>query len=290
MLINRNLERRMSMEVKCIALDLDGTTLFDDSSITQKTKDALEDAIDSGLHIVVASGRCLDSLPRCITDIAGIQYAITSNGAAVYQIRENKCLKRFPIPSEAVEKVMSRTKRHPLAYEAFFNGKAYASGHFIDDPSPYGLSHDFIRYIKATRNRVDDIGQFICDNKDAIDSIDLIVATQGDFFEVFHELQTYIPEIYITSSVPNRIEIASKKAGKHRGLSYLLNELDIEREATAAFGNADNDIEMLSYVKFGFAVQNATPKCKEAAFQIVPSNTDDGVAFGIRQLIDMRCA
>lgn len=277
------------MEIKCIALDLDGTTLFDDNSITKKTKTVLEDATYRGLHIVVASGRCLDALPPCITEIKGIKYAITSNGAAVYQIREKKCLKRFPIPAESIKKIINKTKPHNVTYEAFFNGRAYASGHFIDNPSAYGISHDLVRYIKATRNRLDNIEQFIYDNKDAMDSIDVIVPNQEVYFEVLNELQMNNPELYVTSSVSNRIEIASKEAGKHKGLSYLLNKLGIERETTAAFGNADNDIEMLSYVKFGFAVQNATPKCKEAAFQIVPSNTDDGVAFGINHLINMSC-
>lgn len=275
------------MKIQCIALDLDGTTLFDDNSITQPTKAALEAAIQQGIHLVVASGRCLDALPRCITEIEGLQYAITSNGAAVYQIQEKKCLKRFLMPAHSIEKIIHFAKPYSVAYEAFFQGKAYASGAFIDDPVAYGISPDLVRYIQTTRNRVKSIEQFILENKEAMDNIDLIVPHPEEFSALLQDLKTRIPELYVTSSVSNRIEIAAKEAGKQNALAFLLQHLGVPRETTAAFGNADNDIEMLSYVPFGFAVENATPNCKKAAVRLVPANTEDGVAFGICSLMEM---
>ena len=102
--------------------------------------------------------------------------------------------------------------------------------------------------------------------------------------EIWKELEKITPPLYITSSVVNRIEIANTQAGKHQGLAFILDRLGVSPEETAAFGDADNDVEMLSYVKYGMAVENATQKCKEAAMQIVPKNTEDGVAVGIEKL------
>ena len=70
------------MKIKCIALDLDRTTLDSQGHLSEINRRAIESAVAAGLHVVVASGRALDSLPAGITEIRGIQYAITSNGAA----------------------------------------------------------------------------------------------------------------------------------------------------------------------------------------------------------------
>ncbi len=71
------------MKIKCIALDLDRTTLDSQGHLSEENRTVIESAVADGVHVVVASGRSLDSLPAEITDIKGIRYAITSNGAAL---------------------------------------------------------------------------------------------------------------------------------------------------------------------------------------------------------------
>ena len=70
-------------DIRLIALDLDDTTLCSDGSLADKTREAIEAAISSGIEVVIASGRAFNSLPRAVAEICGIRYAITSNGAAV---------------------------------------------------------------------------------------------------------------------------------------------------------------------------------------------------------------
>ena len=66
--------------IRLIALDLDDTTLRSDGSLSSQTKKAIQAAIGAGLEVVVASGRSLHSLPKAVSEIPGIRYAITSNG------------------------------------------------------------------------------------------------------------------------------------------------------------------------------------------------------------------
>lgn len=73
--------------VKLIALDLDRTTLKSDGHISKANRQAVEYAISKGIHVCIASGRAFDTLPSEVVTIPGIEYAITSNGAAVYKIR-----------------------------------------------------------------------------------------------------------------------------------------------------------------------------------------------------------
>ena len=78
--------------VQMIALDLDGTLLQPDSTLSAAAEDALTKAISQGICIVVASGRAFTALPEKIRHFAGIRYAVTSNGAAVSELPAGKLL------------------------------------------------------------------------------------------------------------------------------------------------------------------------------------------------------
>lgn len=275
----------MTMRVKCIALDLDGTTLDDDKSITNRTRDALKAAISRGIHVVIASGRCLESLPESVTEIPGIEYAITSNGAAVYELRTGACLHRVTLPVEAVDDILRITEDKQVIHEVFYHGRPYAYRGYVEDPVAYGAMPYAENYIRTTRHPVEDIRQFVRERREELDGIDLVTRSQEARDTLWTEVEREIAGVYVTSSVRNRVEIASVKAGKDKGLAAILEKLGISPEETAAFGDADNDVEMLSFVRYGMAVENGTEKCKAAAARIVPSNKREGVAAGIEWLL-----
>lgn len=275
------------MSVKCIALDLDGTTLCDSKQISSRTRKALEEAISRGIHVVVASGRCLESLPESITQIEGIEYAITSNGAALYRLKEGNCMRRFAIPTEAVKAIMKIAEPYHFAYEVFYDGKAYAEESFIANPTAYGIRPQSVAYIQTTRHPVSDIADFIQEHIEELDSLDLVIPDRSDYEEMERRLAAEVTGIYLTNSVSSRLEISSRESGKHAALEFLLQKLGIDKEEAAAFGDADNDREMLSFVKYGMAVENATPGCKAAAWKVVPDHMEDGVAVGIEELLNM---
>ena len=99
-------------------------------------------------------------------------------------------------------------------------------------------------------------------------------------------LQEQVQDIYITSSVPQLLEISYKDCGKHTGAKFLLDHLGLEREGLAAFGDADNDVDLLRFAGCGIAVANATSGCRLAADYVTKSNDQDGVAYGIYSLLD----
>ena len=68
------------MSVKCIALDMDRTTLNAQGMLSEENRKAICFAIENGVHVVIASGRAFSSLPGEVTGIPGIEYAVTCNG------------------------------------------------------------------------------------------------------------------------------------------------------------------------------------------------------------------
>ena len=94
--------------------------------------------------------------------------------------------------------------------------------------------------------------------------------------------------IYLTSSVPTLLEISDEKAGKATALAFLADYLQIPQEATVAFGNAENDIDMICWAGVGVAVENSPEEVRRAADEITRTNDADGVARWIerKQLAD----
>ncbi|MDY3730997.1 MAG: Cof-type HAD-IIB family hydrolase [Candidatus Choladocola sp.] len=274
------------MKITCIALDLDKTTLDSNGALSSANRQAIEYAIQKGVHVVVASGRALDSLPEEVCRIPGIHYAITSNGAAVYELHTRKCLKQYKLTADSVRAILKLTEHMEVAYETFIDGKPYALKDYVEDPVRFGAAVKAIPYIQNTREPVPDILSFIEDHIECLDCIDVVVKGEDRKMQLWAMLQEQVQDIYITSSVPQLLEISYKDCGKHTGAKFLLDHLGLEREGLAAFGDADNDVDLLRFAGCGIAVANATSGCRLAADYVTKSNDQDGVAYGIYSLLD----
>lgn len=273
------------MNMKCIALDLDRTTLNAQGRLSEANKAAIEAAIAAGIHVVIASGRAFDTLPEDVLAIPGIEYAITCNGAAMYHVPTKKCLKKYRLSQEAVETVMKVTAGEDISYEAFIDGIAYAGKAYIEDPIRFGATQDAVKYVQETRRKQEDIIRFIHDRKDCLDSMDIVVKDESKKRELWEKIAQATDEVYITSSIKRLIEIANRNAGKKSGLAFFIDMLGIKREETAAFGDADNDVDLLQYAGCGIAVENASEACKRAADYITKRFDEDGVAYGMREIL-----
>lgn len=252
------------MNIKCIALDLDRTTLNASGRLSDGNYNALCHAIENGVHIVIASGRSFDTLPKDVLAVPGHEYKMTP---------------------DSVECIIQIAKQHETALEVFIDGKAYALKAYVEDPVSYGTTPQAIPYIQSTRIPIDDIISFIREHIDHIDSMDIVVSGEQQKQLIWNELKYNCDEIYITSSVSQLIEISHKDAGKHSGLRFIREYLNLKPEETAAFGDGDNDIDLLKEAGIGIAMENASSKCKDAATFITKHHDKDGVAYGITEFL-----
>ena len=103
--------------------------------------------------------------------------------------------------------------------------------------------------------------------------------------KIIDELYESDKDIYITSSVKQLIEISYKDAGKRSGVQYLAGLLGIDRKDIAAFGDADNDIDMIQFAGYGVVMGNATEHLKSIADYVTKSNDEDGCGICYREYI-----
>ena len=164
----------------------------------------------------------------------------------------------------SVECIIQIAKQHETALEVFIDGKAYALKAYVEDPVSYGTTPQAIPYIQSTRIPIDDIISFIREHIDHIDSMDIVVSGEQQKQLIWNELKYNCDEIYIT---------------------FIREYLNLKPEETTAFGDGDNDIDLLKEAGIGIAMENASSKCKDAATFITKHHDKDGVAYGITEFL-----
>lgn len=269
-------------EIRCIALDLDGTTLNSQGKLSERNKKAIERALEHNIHVMIASGRPLASLPEEVVRIEGIQYAVTSNGAAVCDLESGRTLREYRLTQKSVEEILSVTREMDVAYEVLMGGVPYAQASYVKDPLRYGAAARAVSYIQRTRKPVEDIHSFITEHIGELDCMDVVIKEGKK--ELWNRIEAEVKDVYVTSSVPQLLEISFKEAGKAPAVEFLLQRLGFAWSNLAAFGDGENDREMLRSAGIGIAVANAVPGCKMDADKVTCSNDEDGVGIELELL------
>lgn len=269
--------------LRLIALDLDGTLLHTDKGLTKRTRNILLTYIKQGTHVVIASGRSYSSLPLDVMSVPGIEYAITSNGVSICRNSSGEKIFYTPLQPDCVQQLLQLIEKTGAVFEIFLDGVPYASADYVDNPTKYGASAHAIPYIQRTRRPVADLISFTHEHMQELDCIDLITVNPEEKQLLLQKLQA-ISGLYITSSVPYLIEISDASAGKGAAVRKLAAYLNIPPEEIAAFGNAENDMDMMEFAGIGVAVANSPQNVRDAADYVTLSNDEDGVAFFLEKL------
>ena len=122
-------------------------------------------------------------------------------------------------------------------------------------------------------------------SKDGASGTNIIIADDEKQQRVMDEIKEKVKGVYITSCIDYLIEISNEKGGKHSGLKYMMELLGLKREEVAAFGDAENDMDMLKFAGIGIAMENACESCKEIADFVTKHHDEDGVAYGIYEIL-----
>ncbi len=271
------------MAVKLIAMDLDGTLLNSQKVISPENQKALENARERGILLAVSTGRAMRTIPSCVLDNPVFSYFIASNGAEIYSGEPRELLHSVNLSSSSVEKVLQAAEGRTLGVEAFVRGAAYGDASYVQRPWEFGMPKASIGYIKKTREPVEDICSFILENREQLSALDLITGDQELCDKLIHDLRECGEPLYITASMDNRIEIMHSSAGKAAGMGWICSREHILPEEAAAFGDADNDLDMLSFAGRGIAMGNSPDHVKEQADSVTGDHDHHGVAEAFRK-------
>jgi len=272
-------------ELKLLALDLDGTTMRSDNTLSIEVKKAIQKACKSGIEVVVASGRPYGSMPKEILEIEEINYVISSNGAVIHD-KTGKRIKSYLLDEKDVIKFLEITEDYDVILEAFINGKTYTDRRYAENPVKYGCTEAYIGYVQANHGKIDDMRAFIYEHRSELDSIEYVCTDKILREQIRRQIENSVKNFYVTSSSENFVEMMDKSATKGDAVKWLCDYLKIDLQDTCACGNADNDVDMIKQAGLGVAVKNATPLCLESADKIISSNDENGISKLIELLIN----
>ena len=274
-------------DIKIAAFDLDDTLLDTEGKLTDFTIRVMEEASEKGIEMVIASGRPYFALPENLVEQPWMHYAICSNGARIYDLRTGECMSACYLSERSIRKFLELTDGYgnDIFRDAFTKGNPHSEKRYLDSLDSLPLTETRKKYLRWSRIPEPDIKKFIEENIFCMDCLNVICFDPEMLDNIRMRISEEVEDIFLTSSIPHMIEMSDKKSGKGKALHRLAGMLGIDVKQTAAFGNADNDAEMLIYAGLGCAVANSDREALEAADKIVGANSEDGVAREIESWI-----
>lgn len=279
------MEREKRMPVKLILSDLDGTLLTSEKIISPATLAALERAADMGVHIVPSSGRFFEGMPEQVRDLPFVRYAIEVNGAWVRDVRDDRVIYRAEMTADEVLEVYDYLDTLPVAYDTYRESRGYmeAALHARLDEFLVGFARP--ERVKALRRPVENLRQVIVRENWRSQRVQAYFNDLELMREQKTALQTRFPHLLVTNSNPTTLEVTAGGASKGQALGALCGHLGLDIRDTMAFGDRDNDADMLTAAGIGVAMGNAVDEVKAVADIVTLSNNDDGIAVTLEEVL-----
>lgn len=274
------------MAIALVAFDLDGTTLTEHKYLSEGNRKALEEAARRGVILVPASGRMKDFLPPEITGLPGVRYAITANGAGVYDLEEGRTVWESLIPNEKAREVQALLAEYDLFVEYYHNGRSITRK---GDPqraiSHFGMPREKLHFLTKDYEFVEDLSTMLAETGLRPEKINLpYVGPPEHRQEVWRRLDA-LGGLQLTSSIPDNIEVNVLGADKGHALEALAGQLGIPQEKVMALGDNGNDVAMLRYAGVSVAMEDGSQEAKDAAKFVTVAHTQDGLARALERFV-----
>ncbi len=256
------------MSIRLLALDLDHTVLTNSRKIHPENIPAIRAAVESGIIVVLASGRMLlTMLP--FRDQLGLETpVICCNGALVVD-ETLVTLREHTLPVEVFDQLFAYAEAEGLQINAYTKDKLLIlqSSSFMDEYSQRVRSVTPIRATPEEARSLPLLKVLFLDSADRVNHHRSVLEPL---------LDSSIARV--TVSEPEYLEFLPASVSKGQALEFLAERFGFEQQETAAIGDFDNDVEMVKWAGLGGAVANGSAPVRAVADVLVASNEDAGVA------------
>ena len=245
--------------IKAIFFDIDGTLLSStDGSFADSTRFALTKLQEKGIKIFIASGRHVCEIEKQpIRDIPFDGYACL-NGQLIFN-KDKEIIQSYPLNKKDTENTLKLFKQKEIPLVLVQDKELYIN--FVNE------------YVKHAQDAI------------ATDLPPIKEYQGGNIYQVTafsnekesQLIMNRLSNCKLTRWNPYGVDIISNTGGKSIGIKDILSYYNIKQEETMAFGDGENDIDMLRFVQIGVAMQNAEDCVKEAADYITDTSKNDGI-------------
>lgn len=287
---------------KLIAMDLDGTLLNSYGEVSKENKEAIKNAIERGIEIVIASGRMKSAIDSIAEEIGATNYIISGNGTILYDNKNNKILYQSFLKKEKVLQIIKICEENSIFYNIYTENQIitknlnynvlyynYENSKKIEEKQiQINIVENIYNYIE--KNDINIVKITVCDENQAIfnriiNKINKI--TEINVLEVEHmsrkRIKSGTEEINIGYYYT---EIVNKDVNKWTAIKKLIEHLGIQEKEVIAIGDNVNDKEMVENAGIGVAVGKSWLEVKKIGDIFVADNNSNGVAEAINKYIN----
>ncbi len=218
--------------------------------------------------MILATGRMFQSV-RPYARAAGIRDPVVCyQGAVVADPASGEFLRHEPIPLELAREAIAAVEAEGYPLNCYVDDELYVAEHTAASDAYASFQHlevhavgDLLAWLSAPPTKLVAVGD--------PGELDTLERRLLDHFD---------GRMYISKSLPHFLEFASPDVTKGSGLAFVAEHLGFAQEATVAFGDGENDVELLEWAGFAVAVANAHERVLAVADYVCPPVTEEGVA------------
>lgn len=262
---------------KIIAMDMDGTLLRDDKTLSDLTKKYIRLFHHKHPDIapVICSGRPKTGIMPFLEELGMLEhpsYVVSQNGANVFETQSGKRLYDAFLSPSSFQQWIDLADAHHVGLAGVGIDVYYT---LDDEPNSYVLEDVKMIRTRLVKRTYEDLLQeslykfLLFESPENLDAFEKAIP------------QSYREDFYVVRSQPYLVEVMPKGINKATGLAELTKILGLELSDVMAIGDEMNDYEMLSEVGFPVAMGNATQAIKDIAALVTLSNEEDGVVYAI---------
>ena len=263
------------MAERLIALDLDGTTVHHDGSMSPAVRQAVGEVADAGFHVVIATGRAILAAMPLIADL-GLEhgFAVCSNGAVTLELDPEhtdgyRILETVTFdPAPALEILRGSWPDAVVAVEEL------GVGFKVSAPFPDGELDGEVRVVPW-----EELGSLPATRV----TFRSPTGTAEDFLALVERLGLH--EVSYAVGFTAWLDINPEGVSKASALELIRRRLGVETVHTVAVGDQRNDIEMLQWAARGVAMGNAPDEVKAAANEVTTHVDEDGLVPVLMSLL-----
>ena len=266
-----------------IAFDMDGTLLNSKKQISKDTLDMISLAEANGKAVCLGTGRCIPELNKYIPNIPGLRYIIGDSGTFIRDLKTGKDIFSRPLTVETASEIIRRVRDsgEDLMLHVHTEHSIAQKSH-VANMARYNMGI-YQTMFERICLMPEDIFDYFFSAPFAPNKVNLYCRDVMQR-EKMHRMLSDL-NIEFTYVEGCSLECTPVGTSKGKGLKYLCDTLSIPIERSIAVGDADNDLEMLSYAGLAVAMGNAKDNVKAIADVIVADNDHDGCAEAIRRFL-----
>ena len=273
---------------KAVCLDLDGTLLDDDKKISDRSFLLLDNLIENGIEVIIATGRHFYMVSDFLKPLKRDIMVCANNGAMSRFKESNKLVNVEYVSNCKFLEIYNRALEcgmNPYIYvDSFVDGYHLAikdgqpkKSHFEENIVDKKIAVDSVRYFSQID--VKSLETVLCiaflDQKERID----------EFFEHFKDEEDLVKNMYFVPTGRKVLEFQSKKADKWIAITNYLKSKNISLSEVVSFGDEFNDKSMVKNSGMGFAMKNGIEELKSLTKNITEfTNNEDGVYFELKKI------